>query len=113
MTYPSNAFVLGEQYINMVSNRMFFNTQDNDVHECFKYIGESFLTNAFVVERENGEFKGYNCKVVRKNNVLEVIPNEKLINKIHFNLNGQKNVKIIYNHKILEKKVSGMSWVNI
>lgn len=113
MTYPSNAFVLGEQYINMVSNRMFFNTQDNDVHECFKYIGESFLTNAFVVERENGEFKGYNCKVVRKNNVLEVIPNEKLINKIHFNLNGQKNVKIIYNHKILGKKVSGMSWVNI
>lgn len=84
--YETRKFTIGEQYVNMVSDWQTVNTQDNDVHELFKCIGETVLTNAFVIERADGSVKGYNCTVVKKGNTLVVKTNEKQITNLHCNL---------------------------
>lgn len=84
--YDTREFVIGEQYVNMISDWQTVNTQDNDVHELFKCIGETMLTNAFVVEREDGKIAGYNCQVTRQGNKLTVKANEKQITHLHCNL---------------------------
>ena len=84
--YDTREFVIGEQYVNMISDWQTVNTQDNDVHELFKCIGEAMLTNAFVIERDNGEIAGYNCQVTRQGNKLTVKASEKQITRLHCNL---------------------------
>ena len=84
--YDTRKFVIGEQYVNLISDWQTVNTQDNDVHELFKCIGEAVLTNAFVIERPNGEVVGYNCRVTRKGNTLTVKADEKQIVNLHCNL---------------------------
>lgn len=84
--YDTRKFVIGEQYVNMISDWQTVNTQDNDVHELFKCIGETVLTNAFVIERPNGEVVGYNCRVSGKGNTLTVKADEKQIVNLHCNL---------------------------
>lgn len=84
--YETRTFVIGEEYVNMISDWQTVNTQDNDVHELFKCIGETVLTNAFVVERPDGSFQGYNCQAKRNGNVLEVFSSEKQIVHLHCNL---------------------------
>lgn len=84
--YDTREFVIGEQYVNMVSDWQTVNTQDNDVHEVFKCMGEAMLTNAFVVERPDGEVKGYNCQVTRRGNELKVVATESQIVNLHCNL---------------------------
>ena len=74
--YDTRKFVIGEQYVNMISDWQPVNTQDNDVHELFKFMGESVLTNAFIIEREDGSVAGYNCQVKRQGNHLDVTPFE-------------------------------------
>lgn len=91
--YDTRKFVIGEQYVNMISDWQTVNTQDNDVHELFKCIGEAVLTNAFVVERADGSVAGYNCKVVRKGNTLEVKADEKQIRNLHCNLKHAYTVR--------------------
>ena len=56
----------------MVSDWQTINTQDNDVHEVFKCIAESMLTNAFIVERPDGSVVGYNCTIEKQGNKLKV-----------------------------------------
>ena len=84
--YDTREFVIGEQYVNMVSDWQTVNTQDNDVHELFKCIGETMLTNAFVIERADGKIAGYNCQVTRQGNKLTVKADEKQITHLHCNL---------------------------
>ena len=84
--YATRNFVIGEQYVNMISDWQTVNTQDNDVHELYKFMGESMLTNAFVVERADGSMKGYNCTVVNKGGRLEVTADEKQMTNLHCNL---------------------------
>lgn len=84
--YDTRRFVIGEEYVPMVSDWQPVNTQDNDVHELFKCIGETVLTNAFVVERPDGTITGYNCTVERKGDRLEVTSTEKQIVNLHANV---------------------------
>lgn len=84
--YDTREFIIGEQYVNMVSDWQTVNTQDNDVHEVFKCIGEAVLDNAFVVERPNGEIVGYNCTVRKEGGKLIVKVAEKQVNNLHCNL---------------------------
>ena len=93
--YPHQEFVFGEQYVPMVSSWQTRNSQDNDVHEVFKCLEETFLTNAFVVERESGEIVGYNCDVVKKGNFLEVTSDEHQITNLHVNIS--KDYKVEFN----------------
>lgn len=87
--YTCREFVLGEQYVPMISSWQPKNSQDNDVHEVFKFLGESFLSNAFIVERENGDIVGYNCKVKKAGSCIRVIPDEAQIVHLHTNLKSQ------------------------
>ena len=106
--YDTREFVIGEQYVNMISDWQTVNTQDNDVHELFKGIGETMLTNAFVVERPDGEVIGYNCRVTRQGNKLTVKANEKQIVNLHCNL--RKAYTVSFNGKTQDLKQSYLGW---
>lgn len=84
--YDTRDYVIGEQYVDMISDWQTVNTQDNDVHELFKCMGEAMLTNAFVVERPDGQVVGYNCHVERDGNRLKVKPCEKQMTRLHCRL---------------------------
>lgn len=91
--YDTQTFVIGEQYVNMVSDWQGVNTQDNDVHEVFKFIGEAFLTNAFIGERPDGSLYAYNCKVTKDGKGgLKVVAAERQIVNLHCNLRKKYNV---------------------
>lgn len=106
--YDTREFVIGEQYVNMISDWQTVNTQDNDVHELFKCIGEAMLTNSFVVEQPNGEVIGYNCRVTRQGNRLTVKANEKQIVNLHCNL--RKAYTVSFNGKTQDLKQSYLGW---
>lgn len=90
--HGSREFVIGEQYVDMISSWQPVNSQDNDVHEVFKFIEEAVLTNAFIVEREDGSVVGYNCSVEKKGRRLLVVPSEKQIVNLHQNLKSRYKV---------------------
>ena len=90
--YETRTFVIGEQYVNMISDWQGVNTQDNDVHEVFKFLSEAMLTNAFVVERADGTVVGYNCRVTRRGHTLEVKADEKQMTNLHCNLRNAYKV---------------------
>lgn len=106
--YDTRTFVIGEQYVNMISDWQTVNTQDNDVHELFKCLGEAALTNAFIVEREDGTFVGYNCKVSRNGNILDVKANEKQITNLHCNL--KKKYTVLFNKKSKQLQDGYLDW---
>lgn len=106
--YDTREFIIGEQYVNMISDWQTINTQDNDVHELFKCIGEAVLTNAFVVERSDGEIVGYNCQVTRQGDKLTVKANEKQIVNLHCNL--RKAYTVSFNGKSQELKPAYRGW---
>ena len=107
--YDTREFVIGEQYVNMISDWQTVNTQDNDVHEVFKCMGEAMLTNAFVVEQPNGELKGYNCRITRQGNELKVTASEKQIVNLHCNLKHPFTVSFKGKSQPLKKDYLG--WV--
>ena len=61
-------------------------SSDNDVHEVFKFIEESVLSNAFIVERPDGSFGCYNCQIEKNGKKLKIISDEKQIRKLHVNV---------------------------
>lgn len=84
--YDTRRFVIGEQYVNMISDWQTVNTQDNDVHEVFKCMAETVVPNSFVVERPDGTVVGYNCSVTRTGNRLTVKADEAQMRNLHVNL---------------------------
>lgn len=105
--YDTRKFIIGEQYVNMISDWQPVNTQDNDVHELFKCMGETVLTNAFIVEREGGEVVGYNCGIKRQGNRLDVMPFEKQVVNLHYNL--KHPFEVTFNGKV-KKAGTGSGW---
>ena len=93
MLYKTRQFAIGEQYVPMISDWQGVNTQDNDVHELFKFIGESMLTNAFVVERGDGQLYGYNCRVRKQGAKWVVEPTERQMTNLHCNLRHAQTVE--------------------
>ena len=90
--YGSKESVIGEQYVDMISSWQPINSQDNDVHEVFKFIAEAVLTKAYIVERQDGTIAGYNCKVDKRGKKLIVTPIEKQITDLHQNLKSDYKV---------------------
>jgi hypothetical protein len=91
----------------MISSWQGINTQDNDVHEVFRFIGESFLKNAFIVEKPDGSLSCYNCTAKVQKGLITVIPDEKCITRLHLNLKSGKNVRFRSETKAAE---CGTSW---
>lgn len=108
--YKTRQFTIGEQYVPMISDWQTVNTQDNDVHELFKYIGESMLTNAFVIEREDGQLYGYNCKVTKYGDRWSVEPNERQMTNLHCNLRHAQKITFRRETKKLEAGYLGWAF---
>ncbi|MCX4285204.1 hypothetical protein [Duncaniella dubosii] len=84
--YPNREIVVGEQYVPMIADWQTIVSSDNDVHECFKFIAEAVLCNAFLVERPDGSFGAYNCSVVKEGKKLLVTADEPQIKNLYVNL---------------------------
>ena len=107
--YDTRKYIFGERYVNMISDWQTVNSQDNDVHEVFKCMGEAVLTNAFVVERADGTYGAYNCKVKREGNTLIVTPDEKQITRLHCNL--KKACTVSFAGKKTKTNGAVLSWL--
>lgn len=119
--------VIGEQYINMISGwykakpntwvtgywGMDGGCCDNDVHEIFKCLEETVLSNAFVVEQSDGSIKGYNCTIRLSGDKLEITPYENVIDKVHINVKRSINAIIHFSKKDIKTSIRGgeMMWV--
>lgn len=119
--------VIGEQYINMISGwykakpntwvtgywGMDGGCCDNDVHEIFKCLEETVLSNAFIVEQTDGNIKGYNCSIKSSGNKIEITPYENVIDKVHFNVKRSLMATIHFSKKDIKTTVTGgeMKWV--
>ena len=90
--YPNREIVVGEQYVPMIADWQTIVSSDNDVHECFKFIAEAVLCNAFLVERPDGSFGAYNCSFVKEGKNLLVTADEPQIKNLHVNLLRPQNV---------------------
>lgn len=96
--YPNREIVVGEQYVPMIADWQTIVSSDNDVHECFKFIAEAVLCNAFLVERPDGSFGAYNCSVVKEGKNLLVTAAEPQMKNLHVNL--RKPQKIVFDGNI-------------
>lgn len=104
--YPTRSFVIGEQYIPMISDWQPVNTQDNDVHELFKCMAETMLTQAFVVERADGSYAGYNCRVEKSRKKLRIIPDETQMTRLHMNVKTPVTVEFAGRSRKLSQPVN-------
>lgn len=110
--YPTRWFVVGEEYVPMVSDWQTVNTQDNDVHEVFKLMGEVALNNAFVVVRPDGSALGYNCTVTRRGKKqLIVVPTEPQIRAVHFNVPEGMEATVEFGSGVVWATAEPMGWV--
>ena len=100
--YPNQEIIIGEQYVPMIADWQTIVSSDNDVHECFKFIAEAVLCNAFVIERPDGSFGTYNCSLVREGNDLRVTADEPQIRNLHVNLIHPR--KVVFDGKITSDK---------
>jgi hypothetical protein len=119
---------VGEQYLNMISGWYKAKPDtwvtgywepdggccDNDVHEIFKCLEETTLTNAFVVEQKDGSLRAYNCKIKTTGNTIEVTPDEDVVSKVHFNVKKSLKATIHFSDKDVNAEITGgeMKWVN-
>ena len=115
--------VLGEQWIPMISDwwRVPENTVgpmykkgwacDNDVHEHFRVLAEQFISNAFVAERADGTLRTWNCHVKTENGKLYIIPSDKKVTRIHFNLRKKHEIQIVFAEEMQTVTLDkGMQW---
>jgi hypothetical protein len=123
--------VIGEQYMDMLSRWYrpddesgfhffgFWETDfgesgsagDNTVQEIFKAMEECALTQAYLIVREDGSLKSWNCKVSKNGAVINIIPNESYIDKIHVNAKTPATIAVSLNGENYKKEVSGMQWI--
>lgn len=96
--YPNREIVVGEQYVPMIADWQTIVSSDNDVHECFKFIAEAVLCNAFLVERPDGSFGAYNCSVVKEGKNLLVTADEPQIKNLHVNF--LKSQKVVFDGNV-------------
>lgn len=108
--YPSRHFVLGEQYLDMISDWHEVNLQDNDVHEHFKCLEEVALSKAYVIEREGGELIAWNCTVKKRENGITIEPYESIVSSVHVNLQVATTVEVSFADKRVED-VCKMGWI--
>ncbi len=85
---------------------------DNDVHEIFKCIEEVALTNAFVVEREDGSLETYNCAARKSDGTIAVTMSEPVVERLHLNLKTPSAVKAAFGaREASSPRFSGMGWL--
>lgn len=109
--YQNNNYVMGENYVDMVSDWFMANSNDNDVHEHFKCLEEIALNKAYICETDKGKFITFNCNVQPQGNKLIVTFSEDIINRLHVNFQNKYNLQV-EEKNILIDKASRMVWIN-
>ncbi|HVT90713.1 MAG TPA: hypothetical protein VHD56_17795 [Tepidisphaeraceae bacterium] len=85
---------------------------DNDVHEHFRVMAKCVLPNAFVLEREDGALKTWNCAATRVGDVLRIAPAEDCVSRVHLNLHKRQQVEVAFaSGSRFSGDCSGMSWI--
>lgn len=110
LKYKNKKFVIGEQYLDMVTDWQGANMQDNDVHEHYKCMAEVVLTKAYICELDNGRYLSWNCNVNTVDGTLVINVKDKSVANIHFNLNEETN--FIINGKKINVSAD-MEWKTI
>lgn len=117
--------VVGEQWLPMISSWWKVNEQDkvpglfergwscdNDVHEHFRYLSEMYIRNAFVIEREDGSIRTWNCSYKHINGDIVIYPAENQVTRVHFNLKRKHKIKVKFSgEEQVYKLDKGMQWV--
>lgn len=116
--------ILGEEYLPMISDwyradttkfvssfaRYDGGSNDNDVHEIFKCLGEVLLTSAYVYEHEDGRITAHNCRCSKNRDELVITPSEECVEGIHVNLRSECTVKVLFG-EITESKIKKNGWI--
>jgi len=112
--YPNDQYIMGEQYVNMVSDWFFANANDNDVHEHFKCLEEVALHKAYVAEQADGKLITYNCSAIIKEGEIHITPSESIIDKVHINLKSNYLVIVKFGSKTITKSMKAQtSWLSM
>lgn len=86
---------------------------DNDVHFHFITLADEFIPNAFVIEREDGIYKTYNCSVQRRGRALVVTPAEDVVKRVHLQLRQRSRVQVNFASGVKTASVAaGMQWLS-
>jgi len=111
--YPNDQYIMGEQYVDMVSDWFFANANDSDIHEHFKCLDEVALSKAYLAEDEDGNLITYNCKAKKDGSKIIIEPSENLVDKLHVNLYKDNEITIIFANRTLVRKIGkGMTWIS-
>ena len=81
------------------------------VHEVFKALEEVALTAAYVVEWEDGEIVGYNCRVEQDVDILNITPVEKIVSRVHLNLRKTHVISCFFATETVDGSYSGLQWI--
>jgi hypothetical protein len=84
---------------------------DNTIQEIFKVMEECALTQAYIIVREDGSVKSWNCKASKNGTIINVVPNDIYIDKIHVNTKNPVTVAVTLHGKKYKQEVSGMQWI--
>ena len=116
--------IVGEQWLPMISDwwrvpegkvaamRSQGWSCDNDVHEHFRWLAEQFVPNAFVLEREDGTLRAWNCRAERAGEMLEIVPAEPVVSRVHLNLREGRRVSVRFAKESFDERVEpGMRWI--
>ncbi|MWV44476.1 hypothetical protein GRF59_12650 [Paenibacillus sp. HJL G12] len=112
LKHPSREFVIGEQYIGMISDWHEKNLQDNDVHEHFKCLEEVCLGKAYVAKDAEGRWLTWNCRVTETEGALQIDVTEPQVELIHCNI-GEANVQIHDESRSVRAYVQEACWVGM
>jgi len=88
LRYESQSFIIGEQYIGMISDWHERNLQDNDVHEHFKCLEEVVLGKAYATLDAEGRWLTWNCRLDESDGIITIQPTEPHVRLIHVNATG-------------------------
>jgi hypothetical protein len=113
--------VVGEQYLPLISDwhtPPFYAWRpgvfgiDNFVHDVFRCAEEIVIQQSYLIENEDGSFITYNCKLEKKDGLLQVTPYEKFVKSIHVNLKNTHSFHILFDQgPQLFSNVEGMKWL--
>ena len=110
--------VRGEEYLEQISDwnrsKPIWRKKwgiDNFAHEIFKCMEEVALCNAYVIERQDGTFAGYNCTVKSDGGIVTVDPIEETTSRIHLNLSNKTSIKARVKGEMIEGDFVGMQWI--
>jgi hypothetical protein len=84
---------------------------DGIPYEIFKAMEEIAVASAYVLERQDGTFKTYNCRLEKKGSTLTITPAEAMVSRIHLNLRQKYKVKAIFGNETMSKSVDGLQWI--